>query len=88
MPEIAKRLRATRDALDLSQVALCKAAGIKQSTYNQWERGKGRPCLDDAIKLCDALALTLDWIYFGDASGLPLRIASKIAVPLLAVKTS
>lgn len=56
-------------------------AGIAPNTYNQWEKGKQPPALDQAIRLCDVHGLTLDWIYLGDASGLPLRITSRIASP-------
>lgn len=86
---IAKRLRATRAALDdIKQAQFADGAGIARNTYNQWEKAKGRPSLDDAIKLADAYGLTLDWIYLGDASGLPLRIASRLAAPLLTIKTT
>ena len=77
---IAARLRATREALGLKQAPFADAAGVKRPTYNQWEKGKGRPGLDDAIKIADAHNLTLDWIYFGDASGLPLRLVGKIVL--------
>lgn len=75
---IAARLEATRRVLDLSQTQLCLRAGLATNTYNQWERGKGRPQLDEAMKLCDTFGLTLDWIYRGDPSGLPYSIASEI----------
>ena len=77
---IAARLRATRDALQLKQAEFADAAGVKRSTYNQWEKAKGRPGLDDAIKLAEVHGLTLDWIYFGDASGLPVRLVGKIVL--------
>ncbi len=77
---IAARLEATRRVLELSQTALCDRAGLAKNTYNQWERARGRPELDQAMKLCDAFNLTLDWIYLGDMSGLPARIANQISI--------
>jgi transcriptional regulator with XRE-family HTH domain len=76
--EIAKRLIDTRGALGYSQAELFKSAGIRTNTYNQWEMAKGRPQLDEALKLCTRLGYTLDWIYRGDPSGLPYRITSKL----------
>lgn len=73
---IGERLVRARLALGLTQSELADAAGIGRNTYNQWERGKGRPGLGEALKLCDKFGLTLDWIYRGDPSGLPFRIAS------------
>lgn len=77
--QIAHRLRMGREALGMSAAELCRRTGIQPNTYSQWENSKGRPQLDEAIKLCSALGYTLDWIYLGDRSGLPYAIASKIA---------
>ena len=73
---IARRLVQTRLSLGLSQAEFGRRAGIAANTLNQWERAKGRPGLDQALLLCEAFGLTLDWIYRGDPSGLPFRIAS------------
>ncbi len=78
LDSIAHRLEITRAALGLSQAEFADAAGIARNTYNQWERGKGRPQLDGAIALCRAFNLTLDWIYFGDMNGLSYQLAQKL----------
>jgi len=75
---IARRLERTRMALDLSQSEFAEGAGLARNTYNQWEKGKGRPQLDGAIALCNAYQLTLDWIYFGETAGLPYQVAAKL----------
>jgi transcriptional regulator with XRE-family HTH domain len=79
VPAIAHRLRITRIAIGINQTELCKRTGISKNTYNQWERGKGRPELDKAFLLCINLGYTLDWIYLGDPSGLPAWIARSLA---------
>lgn len=78
VPAIARRLIATRLALGLSQAALSRRTGVATNTYNQYEKEKGRPDLDNAMRLCDGLGITLDWIYRADASGLPARIADRL----------
>lgn len=75
---ISRRLVVTREALGLSQAQLCRRTGIATNTYNQWEKGIGRPGLDQANRLCDGLGITLDWIYRADASSLPAKIADAI----------
>jgi transcriptional regulator with XRE-family HTH domain len=75
---IAARLIATRKAIGLRQAEYAERAGIPNNTYNQYEQAKGRPSLDFALKLRDTYGLTLDWIYDGDPSGLPWRVAHKI----------
>jgi transcriptional regulator with XRE-family HTH domain len=74
LDQMAARLRETRQAMKLTQARLCRIADIPQSTWNNAETGDNRLGLDQAIKLCDAFGLTLDWIYRGIASGLPTAI--------------
>lgn len=75
---IGRRLELTRAALRMSQIDFCGDAGIATNTYNQYERGKKRPSLDNALKLARAYNLTLDWIYLGDPSGLRYDLADLI----------
>lgn len=76
---IAQRLTATRAALGYdNQVDFCRDAGISYNTWNNYENGRGRPKLNVAITLCRRFNLTLDWIYLGDPSGLPHRLATQI----------
>jgi transcriptional regulator with XRE-family HTH domain len=75
---IGQRLRATRETLGLSQKEFAKRARIADNTYNQYERGVSQPKIENAHALCDVYGLTLDWIYNGDPSGLPLRLAKQL----------
>lgn len=76
--EIGIRLQLTRQAFSLSQTEFADAAGLTQHAYNQYERGHRRPNIDAAIALCDRYGITLDWIYRGDPSGLPYKLADLI----------
>lgn len=78
---IAARLVAGQEALGLNATSVCRLAGIKTNTYSQWVNAKGRPQLDEAMRLCEAFGYTLDWIYLGDPSGLPYSLASKLGLP-------
>jgi transcriptional regulator with XRE-family HTH domain len=79
---IAARLKATREALGYSsQKEFADRAGVTTTAYNNWERGKKRPDIESAIRLCTEYALTLDWIYRGDATGLPHGVAVKVLDP-------
>lgn len=62
----------------MAQNTFCERASIATNTYNQYERGKTRPSVENAIALCEAYDLTLDWIYRGDPSGLRYDTADKI----------
>ena len=79
---IAKRLIATRLALGFeSQVEFCRAAGVAANAWNNYETARSRPTLNVAVQLCDRFGLTLDWIYRGDAGGLPHRLAGALIAP-------
>ena len=75
---IGERLRLTRMVFGLAQGDFAQKASIAANTYNQFERGRKRPSIENAIALCDTFNLTLDWIYRGDASGLPYRLHEAI----------
>lgn len=75
---VGLRLQLTRQVLGLQQNEFCERAKIATNTYNQYERGKKRLGIDNAIALCEAYALTLDWLYRGDPSGLRYETADAI----------
>ncbi len=78
MDAIGRRLGLTRAVLGLQQNEFCEGAGIAPNTYNQYEKGKKRPSFQNAIRLCEAYDLTLDWIFRGDPSGLLHKHADAI----------
>jgi transcriptional regulator with XRE-family HTH domain len=91
--EVAERLRLTRQALRLKQVAICRMTGISPASWNNAETGDARLGVDSATALCQATGVTLDWIYRGIRAGLPHAIAERIrelenAPPAPPVKTS
>jgi transcriptional regulator with XRE-family HTH domain len=78
--DVGRRLRLTRTALNLDQQEFGTRAGMSQPQYNQYENGKRLLTLPSALLICSEYGLTLDWIYRGDPSGLPYRIATAIRV--------
>lgn len=75
---IGQRLRLTREVLGLSQAEFADRCGIARNTYNQYEQGKNKPQLQLAIDMCERFNLTLDWLYRGDPSSLPYKLADAI----------
>ena len=73
---IGHRLRSLREAQGLSQAELSRRTGISRTTYLQWEAGDRTPEVEIACLLCETMGYTLDWIYRGDASGMPMRLAA------------
>jgi transcriptional regulator with XRE-family HTH domain len=77
-PSIGERLRLTREILGLSQAEFADRCVIARNTYNQYEQGRNIPQLQQAVRLSEVYQLSLDWIYRGDPSGLPFRLADAI----------
>lgn len=76
---VGRRLRLTRAALRYAdQKSFGEAAGLQQSHYTRFENGSRLLTLAAAMVLCERFDLTLDWLYRGDPSGLPYRLASEI----------
>lgn len=76
--ELADRLRRTREAYDLNQASWCRLTGIESQAWNNYESGLRRISIDQAIKVCAATGVSLDWIYRGISAGLPMNIATAL----------
>lgn len=76
--DVARRLAAARRALGLDQDEFGRGGGLSQPRYNQYETGRRLLTLPAAVALCDRYNLTLDYLYRGDPSGLPYRLADKL----------
>src|SRR5580765_960232 len=63
--EIGKRLRLVREALKMSQTALCRLAGITPQAWNNAETGDNLLTVPNAAKLCRMTGITMDYIYRG-----------------------
>lgn len=77
---LGKRLQLTREALGVRAVDICRALDIAPNRWSQYENGERPITMAVAVRLCEVYGLTLDWIYRGDPSGLPVRLHQKLSV--------
>jgi transcriptional regulator with XRE-family HTH domain len=77
--EVAARLRSARLSLKLTQYRLCKIAGLSSQLWNNAETARARLGLDSAIRFCEVTGFTLDYIYRGQKTGLPLHLAEALS---------
>jgi transcriptional regulator with XRE-family HTH domain len=75
---LAERLRLTRQSMKLKQADWCRFVGIGPQAWNNYERGINRISIDQAIKVCVATGVSLDWIYRGQLTGLPIELATAL----------
>ena len=76
---VGQRMGLLREALGLDQKEFSRRAGLKPTTYNQYELGINMPELKSANKICDAYHVTLDFIYRGDSGSLKYETEAAIA---------
>jgi transcriptional regulator with XRE-family HTH domain len=69
--DIGDRLRLTREAKKLNQATWCRLVRIEQQAWNNYERGRKRISIDQALKVCEFTGVSLDWIYRGIRKDLP-----------------
>ncbi len=55
LEKFGNHLRELREARDLSQTQLSDLAGLNRNYVGDVERGRRNPCLDNIIKLAEAL---------------------------------
>jgi DNA-binding XRE family transcriptional regulator len=82
MREIGLRLKATRIALGLTQDEMATSINVGRTTLTNWEKGDRMPDPLAMARLAERYGATMDWIYWGNMSGLQLSLATKID-PLL-----
>jgi len=78
LKETGHRLSAVREALELSQVEVCRNIGIGETTWNNWEKGRRRPDPIVLVRFANVYGVTLDYVYRGDMQGLSSRIVAKL----------
>jgi transcriptional regulator with XRE-family HTH domain len=72
--DIGNRLRWHRLLLGMDQGDYASKAGIKQSTFGNWETGYSRISLDGARALRKTYGLSLDFIIEGIPEALPTNL--------------
>lgn len=76
--DIGFRIHALRIAVGMEPKEFAKRAGVGTSALNQWESGDKRISVDAASRIVRDLPATLDYIYLGDVSGLPVQMMQKL----------
>ncbi|MGC2781121.1 MAG: helix-turn-helix transcriptional regulator [Bradyrhizobium sp.] len=76
--EISDRLRLIREAKGLNQATFARLVGIEPQAINNYETGLRRISVDQAIKICAATGVSLDYIYRGLTGHLPVDIATEL----------
>ncbi|MBQ8177565.1 MAG: helix-turn-helix transcriptional regulator [Clostridia bacterium] len=57
-----ERLKELRIQEGLSQQAMAKLLGTSQASLSKWENDIQEPCIDEIVKICNALNVTCDYL--------------------------
>lgn len=61
-PRLVRRLVEARENLRWTQADLAKASGLQAAAISHFECGQRLPSLPNAVRLADALRVSLDWL--------------------------
>ncbi len=80
MRSVAARLRITRLAFGMKKAAWCRFVGITPQAWENVEGSerspaKNRISIDQALLVCRATGVDMNWIYQGITAGLPQKLA-------------
>ena len=74
-----RRLRAAREALGVTQLEMAKVAGYQgANSIAQWESGAKSINPFRLAKIKARWGISLDFVYIGDMSGLPHKLAADV----------
>lgn len=76
---IGLRIELLHNALGMNQSTFASATGVRQTTLSNYKKGTNRLSLDEAFKIVTFARVTLDWLYFGDPSGMPMDLWQRIS---------
>lgn len=75
---VGERLRRVRELLGLTKREFAERADLTEQTYGPFENAKRPLSLEAAKRLRKTYGLTLEFMYFGNKSDLPHRIAKDL----------
>lgn len=73
---LGKRISDARTSKHMSQGELEKQSGINKSVISMYENNNRKPEIEALAKIANALEISIDELYYGDASKYPITSAS------------
>jgi DNA-binding XRE family transcriptional regulator len=77
--EVGRRLRHLRFAYGYGSIgAWADFIGLGRTAWQNYEAGTRLIKVEEALKLCQTVGVTLDWIYRGEPSMLPMHVLERL----------
>lgn len=78
---VGLRIMRLRESHGVKQADFARMIGVKPQELFAWESGERRPSIAKALPLVEQFGVTLDWLFLGDPSNLPHRVAQVLLKP-------
>lgn len=77
---VARRLKLTRLAFEMNKASWCRFVKISPQAWQNVEGPENGPAanrisLEEALKVCQATGVGLNWIFRGDRADVPQKVA-------------
>lgn len=76
--QVGVRLRDALDAIGMQNVEAARIMGVSKQSITEWLAGRGYPNQYGCYRLHRMTGITMDWLFLGDWSALPARLADKL----------
>lgn len=81
---VGSRLRRVIGMLNMSFVEAAALMNVSKQTFNDWLKGNSYPNIYGVYRLQRAKGVTYDYLFLGDWSGLPTKLAAEMDAELRA----
>jgi len=81
---VGARLRRVVGMLDMTYVEAAALMNVSKQTFNDWLKGNSYPNVYGVYRLQKAKGITYDFLFLGDWSGLPPKLAAEMDAELRA----
>ena len=75
---VPHRIKVLRMAWEMSQSEMARQLSVAPNTISQFETGVSRPSQDVETRIMAAFGVTVDWIRYGEMSGLNQELIRKL----------
>lgn len=75
---VGARITRLLRVLDLKAADVCKQLNFAANRFSQWQSGDRMIQVPEALELCFAYGITLDWLYRAHYEGMPYDLARKL----------
>lgn len=76
MQDILLRLKSLMEQKGINAKQLTTEIGISNSSFTDWNKGKGKPAAETLIKFAKYFNVSLDWLLLGKEQSLILEISN------------